>query len=471
MARSRAPPPALRRDADDGWRRWCPGAMPAAASACFGAAPPMPAGGAPPPWRRSVAVWRAGAAAAQGNEEGGTHAAASGFGGEEEAPAGRRRCQVGRPHARRAVRERHGDVADHRHNHFGGGDANRNASAAGTLADALAALAPQLELAAGAPPGRPPPGGRCAAQSNRLGVVVARLRGGAGGRGVEEGPLELKVLRLVECSRQMYPGGGHRRRVGCVGQGAEARRRGGVGPLRMAWREALARAPRAPALAAPRRRRRFGCRSPPTLARGRGSRRRRRPRPRPRRRLTSARSPTARRGAGARRRLRGGRVFTDGRRLNRQGARQRGACRAPAAGRPVRCGDAPRLLQRAGRARGAMTRGAAIARDGGGGRRRRHAAEILLWMRAASAGACSRLRPARRTPPPASRRRRPTMLDALGKFVEPHPMAVTVAFESFLSKLVASWRPHDVSRLSVNFLIAFGPSSRAASTSTTDRRS
>ena len=35
-------------------------------------------------------------------------------------------------------------------------------------------------------------------------------------------------------------------------------------------------------------------------------------------------------------------------------------------------------------------------------------------------------------------------------------MAVTVAFESFLSKLVASWRPHDVSRLSVNFLIAVG---------------
>ena len=51
-----------------------------------------------------------------------------------------------------------------------------------------------------------------------------------------------------------------------------------------------------------------------------------------------------------------------------------------------------------------------------------------------------------------------TMLDALGKFgaLEPHTMAVTVAFESFLSKLVASWRPHDVSRLSVNFLIAFG---------------
>ena len=87
--------------------------------------------------------------------------------------------------------------------------------------------------------------------------------------------------------------------------------------------------------------------------------------------------------------------------------------------------------------------------------------EILLWMRAASAGtpAAYAFGPRGATPPAgfvvAADQ---TILDALGKFgaLEPHPMAVTVAFESFLSKLVASWRPHDVSRLSVNFLIAFG---------------
>ena len=87
--------------------------------------------------------------------------------------------------------------------------------------------------------------------------------------------------------------------------------------------------------------------------------------------------------------------------------------------------------------------------------------EILLWMRAASAGtpAAYAFGPRGATPPAGfSVAADQTMLDALGKFgaLEPHPMAVTVAFESFLSKLVASWRPHDVSRLSVNFLIAFG---------------
>lgn len=91
--------------------------------------------------------------------------------------------------------------------------------------------------------------------------------------------------------------------------------------------------------------------------------------------------------------------------------------------------------------------------------------EVVLWISDAPAGggataAAYAFGPRDATPPAGFvLAADQTMLDALGQFgaLDSHASAVTVALESFLSKLVAAvWTPRHVVRLSVNFLVAFG---------------
>merc|ERR1719263_1465819 len=189
------------------------GAMPAAASACFGAAgaaPPMPAGGAPPPPGAAPSPFGAPAPPqpkAMKKKVARPAPRQPGFGGEEEAPAGPPPLSkwVGLTHGGLYVSDTAALPVTGTITSAAATPTTQRLSSRATLADALAALAPQLELAAGAPPAAAAPAG-CAplnlidsvSSSHAFGAVPA-------GGGVEEAPLELKVLRLVECSRQMYP--------------------------------------------------------------------------------------------------------------------------------------------------------------------------------------------------------------------------------------------------------------------------
>merc|ERR1719263_2737661 len=217
------------------------GAMPAAASACFGAAgaaPPMPAGGAPPPPGAAPSPFGAPAPPqpkAMKKKVARPAPRQPGFGGEEEAPAGPPPLSkwVGLTRGGLYVSDTATLPITGTITSAAATPTTQRLSSRATLADALA---PQLELAAGAPPAAAaaPAGG---APLNLIDSVSSSHAFGAvpAGGGVEEGPLELKVLRLVECSRQMYP----------EAAGADAawvtwakeQKRGGAaawGPLRMA---------------------------------------------------------------------------------------------------------------------------------------------------------------------------------------------------------------------------------------------
>merc|ERR1719482_557127 len=138
------------------------GAMPAAASACFGAAgaaPPMPAGGAPPPPGAAPSPFGAPAPPppqpkAMKKKVARPAPRQPGFGGEEEAPAGPPPLSkwVGLTRGGLYVSDTTALPITGTITSASATPTTQRLSSRATLADALAALAPQLELAAGAPP-------------------------------------------------------------------------------------------------------------------------------------------------------------------------------------------------------------------------------------------------------------------------------------------------------------------------------